>query len=304
MEAFWIILTGSMVAVSCGLLGAFLILRKMAMVGDAISHAVLPGIVLAYLVSESREAIPMLIGAAALGVLTTLLIEWLYSKARLQVDASIGITFTWLFAIGIILISLYTGQVDLDQDCVLYGEIAYVPLDLWINGKGLIMGPRPVWITGGTLLLILGIIVFGYRGLQITTFNPEYAAAIGISTAFWHYLLMSAVSITTVVSFESVGAILVVAFLIVPPATAYLLTEKLRQMLWLTAAFGILAATGGYFLAVAIDGSIAGAMSVVAGFFLAAALLYTQWRENRGMKSMPTPDIALKGTEQAVGPEY
>jgi len=275
MEAFWIILTGSMVAITCGLLGVFLILRKMAMVGDAISHAVLPGIVLAYLISETRETLPMLLGAAALGVITTLMIEWLYSKARLQMDASIGITFTWLFALGIILISLYTGQVDLDQDCVLYGEIAYVPLDLWINGNGLLMGPRPVWITGGAMLLIIGLVVFGYRGLEITTFNPEYAAAIGISTIFWHYLLMSAVSITTVVSFESVGAILVVAFLVVPPATAYLLTEKLVPMLWLTVLFGVLSAALGYALAALIDGSIAGAMSVVAGFFLAMALLFS-----------------------------
>lgn len=282
MEAFWIILTGSMVAITCGLLGVFLILRKMAMVGDAISHAVLPGIVLAYLVSESRETIPMLLGAAALGVFTTLMIEWLYSKARLQMDASIGITFTWLFALGIILISLYTGQVDLDQDCVLYGEIAYVPLDMWINGNGLLMGPRPVWITGGAMLLIIALVVVGYRGLEITTFNPEYAAAIGISTAFWHYLLMSAVSITTVVSFESVGAILVVAFLIVPPATAYLLTEKLVPMLWLTVLFGVLSAALGYVLAALIDGSIAGAMSVVAGAFLAMALAYAQWKERRG----------------------
>ena len=273
MEAFWIILTGSFVALSCGLLGVFLILRKMAMVGDAISHAVLPGIVLAYLVSESRDTIPMLLGAAAVGVLTTLLIEWLYSKARLQMDASIGITFTWLFAIGIILISLYTGQVDLDQDCVLYGEIAYVPLDLWILPNGKMLGPGPVWITGGGFLLILGLVIFGFRGFEITTFNPEYAAAIGISTVFWHYLLMSAVSITTVISFESVGAILVVAFLIVPPATAYLLTDKLQHMLWLTALFGVLSAFFGYYLAVAIDGSIAGAMSVVAGIFLTLALL-------------------------------
>jgi manganese/zinc/iron transport system permease protein len=282
MEAFWIILTGSMVAITCGLLGVFLILRKMAMVGDAISHAVLPGIVLAYLVSETRETIPMLLGAAALGVITTLMIEWLYSKARLQMDASIGITFTWLFALGIILISLYTGQVDLDQDCVLYGEIAYVPLDMWISGNGLLMGPRPVWITGGAMLLIIALVVVGYRGLEITTFNPEYAAAIGISTAFWHYLLMSAVSITTVVSFESVGAILVVAFLIVPPATAYLLTEKLVPMLWLTVLFGVLSAALGYALAALIDGSIAGAMSVVAGAFLALALAYAQWKEGRG----------------------
>jgi len=275
MEAFWIILTGSLVALSCGLLGCFLVLRKMAMVGDAISHAVLPGIVLAFLIAESREVLPMLAGAAALGVLTTVMIEWFYKRARLQTDASIGITFTWLFAIGIILISLYTGQVDLDQDCVLYGEIAYVPLDLWFTEDGRSLGPRNVWITGGTLLLVLLMITLGYKGLQITTFNPEFAASVGISAAFWHYLLMSAVSVTTVVSFESVGAILVVAFLIVPPATAYLLTKRLRHMLWFTALFGVLSALGGYYLAVLLDGSIAGAMAVVAGFLFALALLFS-----------------------------
>lgn len=285
MEAFWIILTGSMVAVSCGLLGVFLILRKMAMVGDAISHAVLPGIVLAFLVAGSRSNIPMLIGAAAVGLLTTLLIEFLHRRARLQSDAAIGITFTWLFAVGIILITAFAGQVDLDQDCVLYGEIAYVPLDLIYTATGH-LGPRPVWMIGTVLLLIIAMVIFGYKGLQITTFNPEYAAAIGISTAFWHYLLMSAVSLTTVVTFESVGAILVVAFLIVPPATAYLLTDRLSTMLWLTVLIGILSALGGYWLAVWIDGSIAGAMAVVAGIFLGLALLFSPgegyvWRRLR-----------------------
>jgi manganese/zinc/iron transport system permease protein len=275
MEAFWIILTGAFVALSCGLLGAFLILRRMAMVGDAISHAVLPGIVLAFLWSESRAAVPMLLGAAAVGVLTTLLIELLYQKARLQVDASIGITFTWLFAVGVILISLYAGQVDLDQDCVLYGEIAYVPLDLWMTDSGYSLGPVPAWMTGGTALLVTALVIIGYKGLKLTSFNAEYAAAIGVSTAFWHYLLMSAVSITTVVSFESVGAILVVAFLIVPPATAYLLTDRLPAMLGLTALFGLLSSIGGYYLAAWLDGSIAGAMAVVAGLFFGLALLFS-----------------------------
>ena len=275
MNAFWIILTGALVATSCGLLGVFLVLRKMAMIGDAISHAVLPGIVIAYLLAESRAVLPMLIGAAAVGVLTTFIIELLYQKARLQVDASIGITFTWLFAIGIILISAYAGQVDLDQDCVLYGEIAYVPLDLWITDKGQVMGPRPVWILGGVLLLVVLLVILGYRGLKITTFNPEYAAAIGISTVFWHYLLMSAVSIVTVVSFEAVGAILVVAFLIVPPATAYLLTERLDLMLILTVLLGIITAAGGYFLAVWLDGSVAGAMAVTSGAGLFLAVLFS-----------------------------
>lgn len=275
MSAFWIILTGALVAASCGLLGAFLILRKMAMVGDAISHAVLPGIVLAYLISESRETLPMLIGAAAFGVIATFLIELFYRRARMQSDAAIGITFTWLFAMGVILISAFAGQVDLDQDCVLYGEIAYTPFDVWITGSGLNLGPRPVWILGGNFLLILLLILWGYKGLQITTFNPEYAKAIGLSTAFWHYLLMCAVSLTTVVSFESVGAILVVAFLIAPPATAYLLTDRLRTLLWLSVLLGCTAAIGGYFLAAAMDGSIAGAISVIAGLQFAAALFFS-----------------------------
>lgn len=285
MDAFWIILSGSLIAVSCGLLGSFLVLRKMAMVGDAISHAVLPGIVLAYLFSGSRGTVPMLIGAAALGVLTTVLIELFYKKAKLQVDASIGITFTWLFAMGIILISLFAGQVDLDQDCVLYGEIAYVPLDLWLVGTQS-MGPRTVWIASGMLLFILLIIWRGYKGLFVTTFNEEYASAIGINVAFWHYLLMSSVSLTTVISFESVGAILVVAFLIVPPATAYLISDKLKEMLWLTALFAILSSVGGYFLAVWINGSIAGAMATIAGVQFCLVWGYITVRDRRRKVSL------------------
>lgn len=270
MSEFYIILTGCFVALGCGLLGSYLILRKMAMVGDAISHAVLPGIVLAYLVSNSRGNISMLLGAALFGILTTVLIELFHKKAKLQMDASIGITFTWLFALGIILISLYAGQVDIDQDCVLYGEIAYVPLDLWITESGQNMGPRTLWISGVTLILIILFIKIGYKALFITTFNLEFAKSIGISVAFWHYALMSFVSLSTVVSFESVGAILVVAFLIVPPATAYLLTDNLKAMLLLSSLLGIVAAVGGYYLAVLINASIAGSMATVAGlvFFI------------------------------------
>lgn len=269
MAAFYIILTGSIIAISCGLLGCFLILRKMAMVGDAISHAVLPGIVIAFLISGSRGNIPMLIGAAAIGVLTTILIELLHKKANLQEDASIGVTFTWLFALGIILISSLTGQVDLDQECVLYGEIAYVPLDLILTGDGSSLGPRALWLSGGVLVIILLALWRGFKGLSLTTFNSDYAAALGISTAFWHFGFMSLVSITTVVSFESVGAILVVALLITPPAAAYLLTGNLKKMLWLTALFGVLTAVGGYYLALILNGSIAGAMAAFAGVLFA-----------------------------------
>ncbi|WP_026236323.1 metal ABC transporter permease [Pontibacter roseus] len=278
MNAFWIILTGSLVATCCSLLGCYLILRRMAMVGDAISHAVLPGIVIAFLLTGSRDSVPMLIGAGLLGVLTTFLIEFFHRYARVQADAAIGVTFTWLFAIGIILISVFAGQVDLDQDCVLYGEIAYVPLDLWITESGLSMGPRTVWTLSITTLLIILFIVLGYKELFLTTFDPAFAAAIGISTSLWYYLLMTAVSLTTVASFESVGAILVVAFLVAPPATAYLLTDNFKVMLVLSVLLGILASVGGYYLAVWLDGSIAGAIATVTGMEFLLAILFSPSR--------------------------
>ncbi len=251
----------------------------MAMVGDAISHAVLPGIVLAYLFTGNRESGVMLFGAAILGVLATLLIEVFHKKTRLQEDAAIGVTFTWLFALGVILISVFSGQIDLDQDCVLYGEIAYVPLDLWFTASGINLGPRPLYIAAALLVAVLLFVFRGYRGLFITSFHTDYAAALGISTAVWHYSLMSMVSVTTVISFESVGAILVVALLIAPAAAAYLLTEKLPKLLALAATFGVFSSIGGYYLAKWLDGSIAGAISTVAGAIFAVAFTVSQSRK-------------------------
>lgn len=286
MNEFYIILTGALVAITCGMLGCFLILRKMAMVGDAISHAVLPGIVIAFLFSGSRDSFTMLIGAGIIGMFTTFLIEFLHKKGNLQSDAAIGVTFTWLFALGVILISAYAGQIDLDQECVLYGEIAYVPLDLWITGSGTIMGPNAIYALGGVLLLVAAFIGLGYKELVITTFDAPYATAIGISTTLWHYLLMGAVSFTTVASFESVGAILVVAFLIVPPATAYLLTERFKYMLILTLILSILISISGYYLAVYLDASIAGAMATMAGIFFAMAFIYHLVRKKSDTKNL------------------
>lgn len=275
MEALYIIIAGSLVAISCGLVGCYLILRKMAMVADAISHAVLPGIVIAFFVSGSRDSVPMLVGAGTLGIITTFLIEFFHKKGNLQTDASIGVTFTWLFALGVILISAFAGKVDLDQDCVLYGEIAYVPIDLWITESGINMGPRVLYILGFVTLLLLAFTFFGWKELFLTTFDPSYAAIIGINTTLWHYLLMGAVSLTTVASFEAVGAILVVALLIAPPATAYLMTENLKKMLVYTCIIGVVVSVLGYYLATLIDGSIAGAMSAVAGVIFLAVFLFS-----------------------------
>ena len=252
------------------------------MVGDAISHAVLPGIVIAFMLTGSRDSVTMLIGAGIIGVLTTFLIEFFHTKGKLQTDASIGVTFTWLFAIGVILISVFAGKVDLDQECVLYGEIAYVPLDLWITDSGTIMGPRVIYISASVLVVLLAFIGFGYKELFLTTFDPAYASAIGISTVLWHYLLMGAVSLTTVASFEAVGAILVVALLIAPPATAYLLVDDFKKMMVLTVILGVLISVSGYYFAAWLDGSIAGAMATMAGIFFGLAFIFTRRKAKLG----------------------
>lgn len=281
MAEFWIILTGALVASCCGLLGCFLLLRRMTMVADAISHAVLPGIVIAYFIAGSRSSIPVLIGAAVFGMLVTVLIEVLHKYAKLQSDAAIGISFTWLFAVGVILISLFADQVDLDQDCVLYGEILYVPLDIWYLADGTNMGPRPVWLLGGLFICLLSIILFAYKPLLITSFDPAYATALGISTTFWHYAFMSAVSLTTVLSFESVGAILVIAFIIGPAASAYLLTDELPYMLLYAVVIGIGSSMGGFYLAAYINASIAGCMAVCVGVAFIFSFIYYRLKISR-----------------------
>ena len=292
MTSIWIILIGSLVASACGLLGCFLILKRMAMLGDAISHAILPGIVIAFLISGSRDSLSMLIGAIIVGLFTTIIIQW-FQQNHVQADAALSITFTALFAIGVILISLYTRQIDLDLDCVLYGEIAYAHWDTWQIGQSN-MGPRALWMVGGVFLLNLIIIFLFYKQLKLITFDPAMAAAIGIPVTFFHYLLMGMVSLTTVASFESVGAILVVAMLIAPAATAYLWSDRFSIMLLFSILTGTISAIGGYFLALFIDASIAGSMTMVAGllFFLSFLLapqhgLIGKWRKQRKWHSKP-----------------
>jgi manganese/zinc/iron transport system permease protein len=272
-NAFLIIFTGSLIAISCGFLGVFMMLRKMSMTGDAISHAVLPGIVIGFFVSGSQRSLEVIIGAGLLGILATLMIDWLRKKARVQLDASIGITFTLLFAIGIILINLLAYKVDLDQECVLYGEIAYLPIDTWITKNGMNLGPRITWLAGLNFLFVVGFIYLLFKELILTSFDENFSAVMGIPAKGVNLALMSIVSYTTVSSFESVGAILVVALLVVPPATAFLWTKSLIPLLKWTAILGILIAVLGYYLAFWFDSSIAGMMVTVAGIFFGISVL-------------------------------
>lgn len=271
----WVILVGVLAAVSCGLIGSFLVLRQSAMLGDAISHAVLPGLVLAFLATASRSVVPMFIGAAVAGLVTAYLTETLSRTRRVYSDAALGVVFTLLFSIGVVLVAAFAGQVDLDQECVLYGEIAYTPWDTFVMG-GTDLGPRAVWILGSVLLADLAFILLFYRQLKICSFDPQLAKSIGMNERLWHYLLMTMVAITIVAAFELVGAILVVAMLIIPGATAYLMTSRLKVMLLLSVAVGIACAVGGYFGASVFDASIAGFMATAGGVVFAVVMVVTR----------------------------
>ncbi len=282
----WVILTAVLTATSCGLIGSFLVLRQNAMLGDAISHAVLPGLVLAFLITASRAVLPMLIGAAVMGILTAWLTELLSTTRRVYGDAALGIVFTLLFSVGVILVALYADSIDLDQECVLYGEIAYAPWDTFAIG-GTDMGPRAVWMLSGVLLANLIFILLFYRQLKVTSFDPQFAVAIGISPRVWHYLLMTMVAITVVAAFELVGAILVVAMLIIPGATAALVSHRLPLVLIASVGFGIMAATLGFYGAALTDSSIAGFMAFAAGLIFVIVLVAVRFILRPKRQSQP-----------------
>lgn len=267
-------LIAAVVAVACALPGVFLILRRMAMMSDAISHAILLGIVLAFFITRDISSPFLIIAAAFTGVITVSMVEVLNRTGLVKEDAAIGLVFPLLFSIGVILISRFAGKVHLDTDAVLLGELAFSPFDrLTLFGHDL--GPKSLWVMSTILLINVIFISMFYKELKVATFDSGLAAALGFSPGVIHYSLMTLVSFTAVGAFDAVGSILVVALMIAPPATAYLLCDRLSHMLLLSALFGVVTAISGYWAAHFLDASIAGSMAALAGvifgvvFFLA-----------------------------------
>jgi manganese/zinc/iron transport system permease protein len=259
----WIAVMGFFVAAACGLIGNYLILRRMALVGDAISHSILPGIAIAFLLAGSRNTPAMFIGALVAGILTTVVIELIHKRSRVKQDAAIGIAFTTFFAVGVILISLYADRVDLDQECVLYGEIGFVWMQPMVQLGGWLLGPEPVVRMGAVALVTAVLIALFYKELLVSSFDAGLAASLGINATVMHYSLMSLLSVVVVSAFEAVGAILVIAMLILPGATASLLTQRLPVVLALSVLHAALSSVLGIHLAVWLDCSTAAAMVVM-----------------------------------------
>ncbi|MEM6980388.1 MAG: metal ABC transporter permease [Planctomycetota bacterium] len=279
----WIICAGVLCAISAAMLGSFLVLRRMSLLGDAISHAVLPGLAAAFLFSGSRSSGMMFIGAVVIGVLTALLTDFIHRRGTVDEGAAMGVVFTTLFATGLVMIVVAADRVELDPDCVLYGAIERTPLDqvtLSLPGGIAWQMPRVVWMLAGVLLLNLIFTVVFFKELKLSTFDPALGDAIGFSSTWMHYALMTLVAITAVASFESVGNILVVAMFVVPPAAASLLTNRLASLIVLACLMGAVAAITGHIAAVSIpkwfgfdSTTTAGMMAVMAGLLFAMALL-------------------------------
>ncbi len=295
----WIVIIGMLAAVSCTLLGNFLVLRKMSMMGDAVGHAVLPGLAMAFLITGARASLTMFIGAAIMGVLTAVFTQWISRFGKVDQGASMGIVFTTLFALGLVLIVQAADHVDLDAGCVLYGAIELAPLDvIWsLTPFGIAVDvPRAVVVLAPVCLMNALFVILFFKELRISSFDPELSSTMGINANRMHYLLMTLVAITTVAAFEAVGSIIVIAMLIVPAATAHLLTDRLSWMVVVSVGVAILSAVAGHIFAISFPGwlgldpdlidttSTSGMMAVAAGLIFAVALLFAPkhgiWSKN------------------------
>ncbi|NQV29226.1 MAG: metal ABC transporter permease [Rhodopirellula sp.] len=296
----WTALTAALAAMSCAVPGTFLVLRRQSMLGDALSHTVLPGIVAAFLAaywlgivgphSEGGSTMQFVLlgGAVAAGLLTAFLTEAVQRFGRVENSAALGVVYTSLFALGLLLVRLYADDVHLDADCVLFGAVETVVL----NTVGDSDVPTAAVLNGCVLVANLLMLTVCFKELRLTTFDPDLAASLGLNATLVHYLLMAITSVTLVAAFQSVGAILVITVLIVPPVTAFLLAERLHVMIALALAIAGSSAVLGHALALwtpdAIFGSLgfttvddsstAGMTAIVCGFFFGLAFLFSPRR--------------------------
>lgn len=278
MTAFLIIqLIAIVISISCSLLGVFLVLKKMSMLTDAITHTVLLGIVLCFFIVHRLDSPLLIVGASLFGVITVYLVELLSSTRLIKEDAAIGIVMSFLFSIAVILISKYTANIHLDIDAVLLGEIAFAPFHI----KEIFGIKIASALFNGLIVLLINIIfVFlFFKELKISIFDKMLASSLGLTPLLIHYLLMSMVSITAIASFEAVGATLMIAFMVGPAATAYIISKNLKQMIIYSITFGILAAIIGVNLAIKLDVSIAGTISVVISLIFLVIFLLNKKRK-------------------------
>ncbi len=248
-QTLLIAMIGLIVALSSALIGNYLVLRRMSMLGDAISHSALPGIVIAFLVSGSRDSFALTLGALIAGVITTMLIEFIHRRSIVKIDTAIGIVFSMLFALGVLLLEL-APHTDLDPDCVLFGQLEYLGVHNSDNVIAGLFASKQFQLLFGVFILTVALIILFYKELLVSSFDPLLAGAQGFHPDLIHYAMMCVLSLIVVSAFEAVGAILVIAMLILPGASAYLITHRLPRMIALSIVHAVISTLGGVHLAV------------------------------------------------------
>lgn len=261
-----------LISVACAIPGTFLVLRKLSMMTDSITHTILLGIVLTFFLVKDLNSPFFLFGATLMGVVTVWLTQLVSDCKLVGEDASIGFIFPLLFSIAVILISKFGGNLHLDLDSVLLGELTFAPFQRFIFwGKDI--GAKGIYLSGFILLANILYHISLFKELKVTTFDPTFATSIGISTGYIHYSFMTTVSLTAVGAFETAGSVLVIAFMICPASTAYLLTNHLEKMVLISCFFAILGSVLGIYFAFLFDVSIAGSVALVLGFFFGVVFL-------------------------------
>jgi manganese/zinc/iron transport system permease protein len=258
---------------ACAIPGVFLMLTRSSLLADGISHSSLAGIAVAFLLSGSRDPLIMVVGALIAGLCTAAATSAIHRSSVLKSDSSLGIVFTTLFAVGVIIIHIVARRIDLDPGCVLYGLAEFIPFDTVQLGAYHI--PRSfLWLGGLALCNALLCILF-WKELSLFSFDPLLAQTLGFRPRHIHYALLLVVTVTIVLSFESLGSILVVTMLVGPAATAYLLSYRLSTVMALSVIIAIAATFIGYLGALSFNTSVAGMMSVSAGLLFVFAALFS-----------------------------
>lgn len=257
MDEFLLIITAILVAIPAALLGVILLLNKSVMIGDAISHAVLPGIVIAYLIVGTMDNTYVLMGASIAGFITTLLIDFFQTKLAIQKDAAIGTATTFLFSLGVLLLALFFGQnTELDQECVLFGAIETTVIEQVLVGETII-GTRAIFQLLPLTIIVVLFVFFGFSRLKSWLFNASYTSLLGISITKWRLSVLLLLSLHAVLSFESVGAVMLIGLLVLPGATALLLAKNLKEAFVYAVIIAILACVIGVLIGFQINVSIA-----------------------------------------------
>lgn len=262
--------TSVVVGVICGIVGCFIILRGMALMGDAISHAVLPGVAISYMLG-----INFFFGAVITGVLTAIGIGYVSQNSRIKHDMAIGIMFTSMFAVGIVIITMMKSSADLYH--ILFGNVLAVRMS-------------DMWITLGIGVLVIGLVVLFYKELLVSTFDPTMAQSYGLPNKWIHYALMAVLTMVTVASLQTVGIVLVVAMLITPAATAYLLTNRLSVMIYLSALIGVISSVFGLYFSFTYNLASGATIVLVSAFLFALAFFFSPsqglvWKAHKSRKN-------------------